>query len=64
MKRIIQLITGIHRIHSVKHSYGYKIPFLNYAVFDNYGLQKIGFIFTAKGSKIKEYHDCTLTNRY
>lgn len=63
MKRYLQLLTGFHRIHSVRYSYGYKIPFLSYGIFDNHGLQKLGTIsFNYRIEK--DYHNCTLTNQY
>lgn len=63
MKRYIQLLTGFHRIHSVRYSYGYKIPFTSYGIFDNWELKKLGKI-DVKSKVIKDYHNCTLTNRY
>ena len=59
----MRLLTGFHRIHSVKYSYGYKIPFLNYAVFDKCGIQKLGTI-KINNQCVKDYHNCTLTNTY
>lgn len=53
IKRLIQLITGFHRIHDILNSYGYKIPFSKYAYFDRYGLQKT-----------TQYHNCTKENMY
>lgn len=61
--RLLELLTGFHRIRSVKYSYGYKIPFLNYAIFDKYGVQKLGMI-KMNNQYIKDYHNCTLTNIY
>lgn len=63
MKRYIQLLTGFHRIYSVRYSYGYKIPFLSYGIFDDHGLQKLGTI-RINNLPEKDYHNCTLTNRY
>lgn len=63
MKRHLQLLTGIHRIHSVKYSWGWKIPFTSYAWFDRYGLQKLGKI-KVNNKVLDDYHDCTLTNQY
>lgn len=63
MKRYIQLLTGFHRIHSVRYSYGYKIPFLSYGIFDDHGLQKLDKI-RINNLPEKDYHNCTLTNRY
>jgi len=54
IKRFIQLVTGFHRIHHVKESYGFKIPFTKYGYFDRYGLQKIN----------KQYHNCTISGIY
>lgn len=63
MKRYIQLLTGFHRIHSVRYSYGYKIPFLPYGIFDDNGFKKLGTISFNYRTE-KDYHNCTLTNRY
>jgi len=63
MKRYIQLLTGFHRIHSVRYSYGYKIPFISYGIFDDHGLQKLDKI-RINNLPEKDYHNCTLTNRY
>jgi len=63
LKRRLQLITGFHRIHSVVHSYGYKIPFTSYGIFYKWELKKLGKI-SVKGKVIDDYHNCTLTNRY
>jgi hypothetical protein len=63
--RVIQLITGVHRIHHIKHSYGWKVPFFNVALFDDYG-----WIHFGKGSATdgvvdwSGYHDCTTTGIY
>lgn len=53
IKRLIQLLTGFDRIHSITYSYGYKIPFTKYAIFDKYGLKKA-----------PHYHNCTKSNLY
>ena len=63
MNRYLQLLTGFHRIHSVRYSYGYKIPFIPYGIFDRYGLQKLGKIRINNLTE-KDYHNCTLTNIY
>lgn len=53
--RMIQRITGIHRIHHIWYSYGYKLPFINLAYFQKHGFKRI--------DKDK-YHDCTVTGVY
>jgi len=53
-KRILQKITGVHRIHHIYESYGYKFPFINYGYFDRYGLRKID----------NQYHNCTISGIY
>jgi len=53
--RIIQLITFIHYIHHIHFSYGWKIPFLNFAYFKNDGIKRI---------KVNQYHNSTLTGIY
>lgn len=53
--RIIQLIAFIHYIHHIRFSYGWKIPFFNFAYFKKDGIKRI------KGN---QYHNCTLTGIY
>lgn len=53
--RTIQRITGIHRIHHIWYSYGYKLPLINLAYFKKYGLKRIDK---------EKYHDCTVTGVY
>lgn len=63
MKRYLQIVTGIHRIHSVKYSWGWKIPFTPYAWFDKHGLKKLGKI-SFNYQLQNDYHNCTITNQY
>ncbi len=63
IKRIIQKISGIHKIHHVQFSYGWKIPFFNSAWFKHSGLQKLKKI-KIKGKLTEAYHNCTLTGIY
>lgn len=59
--RILQLITGIHYIHHYQYSYGFKLPFLNIAYFEDYGFKPIKQELRNKdGNFIKPYHNCTL----
>lgn len=60
---VLQKITLIYRIHNHSYSYGWKIPFIDYAYFDNYGLKKIP-LCKNKDGKILKYHNCTLTGKY
>jgi hypothetical protein len=53
MKRFFQLISGIHRIHHIHYSYGWKIPFIKVGYFKN-GWKKLN----------NQYHNCTKTNVY
>lgn len=64
MKRLIQIITFIHRIHHIIYSYGYKIPLINIGWFDNYGFVWFGKSksLDVKGNLMRrEYHNCTLS---
>ncbi|WP_214630017.1 hypothetical protein [Paenibacillus agaridevorans] len=59
--RVIQFVTGIHRIHHIWYSYGWKVPFLPFAYFP------AGSFERRKGWKKisrKCYHNCTVTGRY
>jgi hypothetical protein len=56
VKRLIQLATGVHRIHHPWHSYGWKLPFSRWAYFDRYGWRRL--------EERQHYHDCTRTGTY
>ncbi len=67
MKRLIQLITGIHYIHHVEYSFGYKMPFVEFAYFKRFGWKKTNSLkLSGVNGKIinKPYHNCTLSNIY
>ncbi|OKP95086.1 hypothetical protein A3849_27795 [Paenibacillus sp. P46E] len=61
--RLLQFISGFHRIHHYYWSYGWKFPFIRVGYFpaDSFG-QKHGFK-KLKGRR-NEYHDCTETGIY
>ena len=61
--RWLQLITGIHYIHDVYWSFGFKIPFTKYGYFKDYGFRKTCYM-NINNEKVLSYHNCTLTNRY
>lgn len=62
LKRIFQLITGIHRIHHIYFNYGWKLPFVNVGYFPIYTYAATkGTVHVISRDK---YHDCTLTNIY
>jgi hypothetical protein len=64
IKRAIQLISGVHKVHHIVYSYGWKIPLLEYGYFKGKGIKKIGTTKAVNGKQIKDYHNCTTTNRY
>lgn len=67
--RLAQRLTGIHRIHHSRFSYGWKLPIISWAYFppwttrgDNpktyrHGWQRV----LGRG---RDYHDCTATGVY
>jgi hypothetical protein len=59
--RLFEIVTGIHRIHHINYSYGYKIPFMKAAYFPGkvFG-KRHGF----KGIDRQQYHNCTITGIY
>jgi len=60
VKRIVQFITGFHRIHHINYSFGYKLPFLKIGYFnDKKHYKQFGFK-RIKGHAI-DYHNCTTT---
>ena len=64
--RIIEFLTGFHKIHHLVYSYGYKVPFIKVGYFMHYGFIYFGKEkhFTKEGFLLKGYHNCTLTNVY
>lgn len=70
IKRFIQIITFIHRIHHYKYSYGYVFslfPYLGFFPSHAYHYKRCSFKYdTGYFHKIKkdDYHDCTKTGVY
>lgn len=62
-KRLIQFIIGVHRIHHITYSYGWKLPFLEVGWFKEFGFKKLKQI-TIKDKPSKPYHNCTKTGVY
>ena len=68
LNRIIQFITGVHRIHDIHRGNGYKLPFCLICRFDK--------IYPAPSPSLRWYerhwgrtnkylyHDCTITGIY
>jgi hypothetical protein len=56
IKRLIQFLTGFNKIHHIHYSYGYKLPFIQYAYF--------GKRHGAKSISVEHYHNCTITGIY
>ncbi|WP_413373232.1 hypothetical protein [Paenibacillus taichungensis] len=54
-KRLIQRVTGIHKIHHIVYSYGYKFPLIRAAYFRSHGFKRI---------TNDKYHNCTKTGVY
>lgn len=73
IKRLLQLVTGVHRIHHARFSFGWKLPFLRVAYFPAWttrgerpvryahGWQRIGDRSTP--AEVGQWHDCTATGR-
>ena len=66
IKRLIQFLTFIHKIHHIQYSYGFKLPFLKIGWFYNYGWKNFNhFKFKdKKGNNLKGYHNCTVSGIY
>lgn len=72
--RWVQRLTGIHRIHDIQYSFGWKFPFTDWCYFEAYEYT-VDFVFRSdygqkkirpahwKRRTAKTYHNCTLTNR-
>ncbi len=58
----MQLITGLHRIHHIRYSYGWKLPLLKVGYFGEKDYKKFGF--KRLDGRGKDYHDCTATGVY
>jgi|GEM_PF-4311453 len=59
--RFLQRATGIHRVHHIWYSYGYKIPFTNTAYFPS---KVFGIRHGFKRLDEDKYHNCTITGVY
>jgi len=67
VKRVIQLITNVHRIHYSDYSYGWKISFIPIGLFTVPLWNRGGYVKFNKRLHIinrNDYHNCTLTGRY
>lgn len=65
--RLIQLLTGVHYIHHIHYSFGFKLPFIEVAYFKNYGWKKTNDVKLKdkNGNDIKKpYHNCSWTGVY
>lgn len=70
--RWLQRLTGIHSIHDIRYSYGYKLPFLDWAFFPAFTVKNHSFEppklevrrYGWQRVKPSTYHDCTKTGRY
>lgn len=65
--RLIQLLFGVHYIHHIHYSFGFKLPFIKLAYFKKHGWKKINNVYlkSINGKDIKKpYHNCTLTGIY
>jgi hypothetical protein len=61
--RWLQRLTGVHRIHDVRWSYGWKLPIVPWAYFR--GVRSSGGEFIPYGwHLVTYYHDCTATGTY
>lgn len=59
--RLVQRVTGIHRIHHIWYGYGWKIPLTDKAYFPSkVSRMRHGF----KDVDRDRYHDCTTTGVY
>jgi hypothetical protein len=61
--RVLQLVTGIHRIHHLYWSYGWKIPLFKVGFFPGKRSDRSHGFKLIKGHAI-DYHNCTITGVY
>lgn len=74
LRRFVQLATGVHRIHHMRFSYGYKLPFVGWAYFPPFTARdyhadlinppEIRVSHGWQRVKPADFHDCTRTGRY
>lgn len=65
--RILQRLTGVHRIHHIRYSFGWRLPFVGVAYFPRWCPRSEPSLTYAYGWRRvakKDYHDCTATGRY
>lgn len=72
LRRLVQLATGVHRIHHDRFAYGYKLPFVAWAYFPPWNVRDSSqpsgrsktYRYGWQRVKPAEFHDCTRTGRY
>lgn len=68
IKRLLQRLTGVHRIHHVRYSFGWRLPFVGVAYFPRWisGRDEHRTVHPSAWRRVdpREYHDCTATGRY
>lgn len=70
--RLVQKLTGVHRIHHVQWSHGWKLPFSTWAYFERHTYADAGVMAPVNRTKpahwerVKgfDYHDCTVSGVY
>lgn len=61
--RWLQLLTGIHKIHDIRYSFGWKLPFVDWAYFPAMPALRPTFRGWQRVQPTT-YHNCTKTGRY
>lgn len=62
--RVVQAVTGVHRIHHILWSYGWRMPFCNVAFFERFGWRRLDPRIESLRSQSMSYHDCTTSGIY
>lgn len=68
-RRLLQLVTGLHRIHHLRFAYGYKLPFVGWAYFPPWTARDgtdrpTRYVYGWQRVDRRHFHDCTRTGVY
>lgn len=72
LRRLMQLITGVHQIHHTRFATGYKLPFIGWAYFPPWRVRdresptgrSPTYRYGWQRVHREHFHDCTWTGRY
>lgn len=62
--RVLQLVTGVHKVHHIMYSFGWKLPLVRVAYFPPWSVNGQRFAYGWRRIGPRDHHDCTATGRY